>query len=119
MSTQTLTTLLTEDAEIVSYDPATGKVIGREPLTSPAQVAAAVTQGRELQRSWASLSFSERGRVILRARRIVLEEIDEIATLISRETGKPISEAISMEITPTLDLMQYFARHTSKLLRPQ
>src|SRR5882724_9687997 len=39
--------------------------------------------------------------------------------LISRETGKPVSEAISMEVVPTLDLMQYFARKTGKLLRAQ
>lgn len=55
----------------------------------------------------------------MRARQIVLAEMDQIATLISRETGKPVSEAISMEIVTTLDLMQYFARQTKKLLRPQ
>ncbi len=39
------------------------------------------------------------------------------ATGITRETGKPVSEAIAMEIVPTLDLMHYFARHTGSLLR--
>jgi len=43
------------------------------------------------------VSFRERGRIILKARQLVLNEVDEIATLISRETGKPVSEAISME----------------------
>ena len=55
----------------------------------------------------------------MRARQIVLDEMDQIAGLISRETGKPIAEAISMEVVTTLDLMQYFARQTAKLLRPQ
>src|SRR5205085_10827921 len=32
---------------------------------------------------------------------------------------KPVVEAISMELTPTLDLMQFFARRTRQLLRPQ
>ena len=44
--------------------------------------------------------------------------MDEIAHLISAESGKPFGEAISMEIAPVLDLMQYFARNTEKLLRP-
>src|SRR5205814_7049744 len=35
---------------------------------------------------------------------------------ISRETGKPVSEAISMEIVPTLDLMHYFGENTQRLL---
>jgi succinate-semialdehyde dehydrogenase/glutarate-semialdehyde dehydrogenase len=119
MRTQTLPTPTTQVAEIISYDPATGEEIGRAPQTSAATVAALVKEARAAQPDWAGLSFRERGRVILKARQIVLEEIDEIATLISRETGKPVSEAISMEIAPTLDLMQYFARQTARLLHPQ
>jgi len=55
----------------------------------------------------------------MKARRIILKELEEIALLISRETGKPVSEAIAMELTPTLDLMQYFARKTASLLSPR
>jgi acyl-CoA reductase-like NAD-dependent aldehyde dehydrogenase len=106
-------------AELISYDPATGEEIGRIKQTSPAEINEAIKFAREVQPAWARQTFRERARVILRAREIVLNEIDEIATLISRETGKPVAEAISMEIVPTLDLMQYFARHTAKLLRPQ
>jgi acyl-CoA reductase-like NAD-dependent aldehyde dehydrogenase len=119
MSTQTRPIPLTPPGEIISYDPATGAEIGRAPQTAAADVSAAVKRAREAQPAWANLTFRERGRVILKARQIVLEEIDVIATLISRETGKPVSEAISMEIVPTLDLMYYFAHHTAKLLRPQ
>jgi len=48
-----------------------------------------------------------------------LSELEEIALLISSETGKPLDEAISMEIVPTLNLMHYFANRAAKLLRPQ
>src|SRR5215813_135990 len=120
MSIQTLP-LSTADlaAEIISYDPATGEEIGRASQTTPAEIKAAVSLARDVQPIWAKLSYRERGRVILKSREIVLNEIDEIASLISRETGKPVAEAISMEVVPTLDAMQYFARHTGKLLRPQ
>ena len=56
------------------------------------------------------------GSVILRARELVLDQLEEIAKLVSRETGKPPAEAISMEIVPTLDLMHYFAKNTHELL---
>jgi succinate-semialdehyde dehydrogenase/glutarate-semialdehyde dehydrogenase len=55
----------------------------------------------------------------MRARALVLEELEEIAALISRESGKPSAEAVAMEIVPTLDLMQFFARRTERLLRPE
>src|SRR5437879_8418009 len=55
----------------------------------------------------------------MKARKIILKELEEIALLISRETGKPVSEAIAMELTTAIDLMQYFARKTPSLLRPR
>lgn len=105
--------------EIVSYDPATDEEIGRVPVRTPEEVRRAVGRARAAQKSWASKSYRERGRVILRAREIVLEELDAIAELIARESGKPVTEAISMELVPTLDLMRHFARETERLLRPE
>jgi acyl-CoA reductase-like NAD-dependent aldehyde dehydrogenase len=119
MSAQTLDIKAKRTEEIVSYDPATGEEIGRVPLASPEEVAAAVSRARESQSVWAETGFSERQSVVMRARKIVLAELEEIALLISRETGKPVAEAISMELAPTLDLMQFFARRTKRMLKPE
>jgi acyl-CoA reductase-like NAD-dependent aldehyde dehydrogenase len=101
---------------IISYDPSTGEEIGRAPLMDSGDVAGALNRARAAQHDWAELSYRQRARFILRAREIVLEQLEQIATLISRETGKPAVEAISMEIVPTLDLMHYFAENTHRLL---
>jgi succinate-semialdehyde dehydrogenase/glutarate-semialdehyde dehydrogenase len=106
-------------AEIVVYNPATTAEIGRAPLTMPEEVARAVGRARVAQPSWSARSFHERGAVIMQARKIVLDELDEIAALISSETGKPAAEATAMELAPSLDLMQYFARKSATLLRPR
>src|ERR1700745_3641665 len=86
--------------EIVSYDPATNEEIGRVPVRSAVEVRAAVERARAAQVDWAKKSFPERGRVVLRAREIALDEIDAIANLIARESGKPATEAIMMELVP-------------------
>ncbi|MEO6050113.1 MAG: aldehyde dehydrogenase family protein [Pyrinomonadaceae bacterium] len=104
--------------EIVSYNPATGAEVGRVPVTSAEDVAAAVTNGRVAFQSWKTTSFSRRVRLIMKAREVILSQADEIAHLISSESGKPFGEAIAMEIAPILDLMQYFAKNTEKILRP-
>src|ERR1051325_157468 len=114
MSIQTLAPPQTR--AIVVHDPSTGEEIGRAPLMDANDVAAAVQMARSAQPAWAKLSYRERARYILRARELILDQLEEIATLISRETGKPATEAISMEIVPTLDLMHYFAKHTHQLL---
>ncbi|HEV7744957.1 MAG TPA: aldehyde dehydrogenase family protein [Pyrinomonadaceae bacterium] len=119
MSVQILPAQEKKASEIISYDPGTGAEIGRAPLFSPEGVKAAVNAARIAQPAWASLSFHQRGRVILEARKIMLAERDELALLVSKETGKPVAEATSMEIVPTLDAMHYFATYSDHLLRPQ
>jgi succinate-semialdehyde dehydrogenase/glutarate-semialdehyde dehydrogenase len=109
----------TEANEIISRDPATGAEVGRVPVATAAEVNAVVVRAREAQKAWGKLSFRERGRVVMRARGIALDEMEEIATLISRESGKPVAEAVLMELMPSLDLMQFFARKTERMLRPE
>ena len=110
---------MTTTREIISHDPSNGEEIGRTPLMSAYEVEAAVSRARAAQPAWAALSHLDRARLIWRAREIVLARTDEIAKLISRETGKPPVEAISMEVVPTLDLMNYFAKNTHSLLKRQ
>ncbi len=119
MSTQILPAQSRRPDEIISYDPATGAEIGRAPLVSAKDVQQAVERARRAQPAWGALSYQQRARVILKAREFMLAERDELALLISRETGKPTAEALSMEIVPTLDAMHYFARNAQHLLRPQ
>ena len=104
---------------LVSRDPSTGEEIGRAALMNADDVVVSVQYARAAQPAWAALSYHERAAYVLRARELVLAQTDEIANLISRETGKPPMEAISMEIVPTLDLMNYFARNTEALLKRQ
>src|SRR5262245_46700834 len=110
-------TLSTERREIISRNPATGEENGRAPITGLAEVLEEIKRARLATDGCAKLSYRERSQTVLRARELVLAKIEEIALTISRETGKPRAEAISMEVVPTLDLMHYFAVNTAKLLK--
>lgn len=105
--------------EIISYNPATGAEFGRVANSSAEEVREAVEKSRAAFQAWRETSFAERKKIVMRAREVILDELDEIARLISDESGKPVAEALSMEIAPVLDLMQYFARNTEKLLKPR
>lgn len=104
--------------DLISYDPATGTEVGRVKVSNPDEVRAAVERSREVFHKWKTTTFDERKRLIMRAREVILADIDGIAKLISAESGKPFGEAIAMEIAPVLDLMQHFARNAEKMLRP-
>jgi succinate-semialdehyde dehydrogenase/glutarate-semialdehyde dehydrogenase len=106
-------------AEIISTIPQPAKEVGRAPLVSPAEVAEAVQRARAAQLRLGQTHVSRtrplhHARAPNRARRDGPDRRSDFA-----ETGKPVAEAISMEVVTTLDLMQYFARQTAKLLRPQ
>ena len=118
MSTQTIPTQ-SPPTELIARDPGTGAELGRVPILSPAEVVNAVARARAAQPAWAQRSFEERGELLLKARELMLAQTEELGLVVSRETGKPVSEAISMEIVPTLDAMYFFARQAAKLLRPQ
>lgn len=115
MSVQTLPE--TKTREIVTYNPATGAELGRVPLSTPEDVRQAVRRARAAQPAWANQSFRQRAKVILKARELMLNEKEEVAELVARETGKPAIEALSMEVVPTLDAMHYFAHASEDLLR--
>ncbi|MDQ6786175.1 MAG: aldehyde dehydrogenase family protein [Acidobacteriota bacterium] len=105
--------------EIISYNPATNEEIGRVANTSADDVKTAVEKSREAFQTWRETSFGARAKFVMDAREAILAELDEIARLISDESGKPVAEALSMEIAPVLDLMQYFARSAHKILKPR
>lgn len=105
--------------ELVSFDPATGEEVGRVTIDSADDVRAAVGHSREDFHKWKSSSFAARKALVMRAREVILADIDGIAKLISAESGKPFGEAIAMEIAPVLDLMQWIARGAEKMLRPK
>ena len=108
-----------QENDFFSYNPATGKEIGTVKEFSDEEVKGAVERSRTAFQAWRKTSFAERKKIVMRAREIILAEMDEIARLISDESGKPFAEALSMEIAPVLDLMQYFARNAERLLKPR
>jgi len=105
--------------EIISFNPATGEEIGHAQNSSTARVRDAVGRSREIFKKWKTTSFAERAAIVMKAREVILAEMDDIAKLISDEVGKPFAEALSTEIVPALDLMQYFAKNAKKLLKPE
>ncbi len=105
--------------ELTSTNPATLEELGRAKILSSHDVNRAVAKARSAQPPWAALSFKGRARYILRAKDILLDRQDEVCELISGEVGKPVVEAMTSEVLPVANLMDYFARKSAKLLREE
>lgn len=98
--------------------PATGEKLAEYPLFGPEEVDRAVAEARKAFAKWCALSFGQRGRIFRRAAALLAEEAEQVAAVISRETGKPCLDALLAEIFPTCDLLRFYARKARRFLRP-
>jgi len=94
---------------VESRDPATGEVFQRYDSADAAAVAAALARARAAQPAWAARSPADRAAVVRRFHDVLYRRRDEVAALISRESGKPIVDATAADVTVTLDFAQWTA----------
>jgi succinate-semialdehyde dehydrogenase/glutarate-semialdehyde dehydrogenase len=102
-----------------SVDPATGEVIGRFEVTSPAELPRIVERSRRVQEEWAAQPLRARCALLRRLCDVLYARRDEITEVISRECGKPRFEALSADLMVSLDTASHYAWHTPRLLRPE
>ncbi len=99
-----------------SFNPATGDLVGTVETIAPEQVQEVVDGVAEVQPFWAQLSLEDRGRYLRRAADVLVEELDEVAELLTREQGKPRLESYTMEVLPTVDLLHWCADNAPEIL---
>ncbi|MGZ8676380.1 MAG: aldehyde dehydrogenase family protein [Solirubrobacterales bacterium] len=92
-----------------SFNPATGELLGTVETIARREVQSVVDDVAEVQPFWAQLSLEDRARYMRRACDVLLDEIDELAELLSREQGKPLVECYTMELLPTADALKWIA----------
>src|SRR5919201_791271 len=103
-------------AELESFSPATGERIGAVPTVAPEGVQAIVDDVASVQPFWAQLPLGDRARYMRRAAQAIIDDLDGLATLLSREQGKPIHESYVMQLLPTIDALHWIADHGESIL---
>jgi malonate-semialdehyde dehydrogenase (acetylating)/methylmalonate-semialdehyde dehydrogenase len=88
------------------FNPATGEVTGRVPLASSAQVAEAVATAKAAFPGWARTTPLRRARVLNRFLRLLEEQGDRIAEVITAEHGKVFSDAQG-EIARGIEVVEF------------
>src|SRR5450631_1392738 len=74
-------------------NPATSEILARTPLSTNADVDAAVQAAADAFPAWRRTPPGERVRYLFTLRNLLVEHIDEISKLITRENGKTFAEA--------------------------
>src|ERR687895_869634 len=88
------------------YDPSSGAVISRVPLSAADEVDAAVRSSKAAFPAWAATPIKERVQVFYRYKALLEKNIDELAALVTEENGKVASEARA-EILKSAELCEF------------
>ena len=99
--------------------PATLEDLGEIEVQTADDVREAVERARKVQPEWAALPIEERARTLGRALKLVVERQDEIVETVLAETAKTPSEALSMEVFASCDVLSYYAKRAARFLRPE
>ncbi len=82
------------DGKVIEVtNPATNEFIDTVPNSSLDDVDMAVKEAIIGQKVWAKVPIHERGKILMKFNELVKSHRDELAKLLSDETGKPITEA--------------------------
>jgi aldehyde dehydrogenase (NAD+) len=99
-----------------SHNPATGEIAGTYPIISAKQVVEILSYAREASKKWQELGFAGRKKTLLAWSSLIIKRIDQIASLISLETGKPMSDA-KLEVSMAVSHIGWAARHAEEIMR--
>ena len=99
-----------------SFNPANGEVVGRYPIFTPKEVGSVVAQARQASEGWVQLGFNGRKKTLLAWSSYIINNIEQIAELITLETGKPLSDS-RLEVANAVNHIGWVARHAEEIMR--
>jgi succinate-semialdehyde dehydrogenase/glutarate-semialdehyde dehydrogenase len=89
-------------------NPATGEVVDTVPNGTRDDARHAIDAAHAAFKSWSETPFSKRGEILFAAAHLIKEHERELATLLTKEQGKPLREAI-LEIRRFVHTIEHYA----------
>ncbi len=105
-------------ALLAIHNPATGAQIAEVAADSLASVAAKATAARAAQPRWAATPMAERLACMQRFRALLVAELASLATTLTQEVGKPITQAKN-ELNGLLPRIDFFVEQAEASIRDE
>ena len=99
-------------------NPYNGEIIKKFESHTDAQMEKAVKTAVACYETWRNTSFAERAKITAKAAKLMLENTDELAGLITLEMGKLIAQAKG-EVKLSAEILKYYAENAEEFLAPQ
>ena len=103
-----------DDGTFSVDNPARGDTIAEVADLSRAQVANAIAAAEKAQKEWAKWTGKERSAVLRKWFDLMMENQDDLATILTAEQGKPLAEAKG-EIAYGASFIEFFAEEAKRI----
>ncbi len=103
-------------ATIAVENPATGAIVSTVPIQGAQELDGIVARARSAQSGWAARSFAERGHLMRRAQRWMLDNSSRVIEVVVSETGKTYEDAQLSDFGVTVSALAFWAKHAEKYL---
>ena len=103
--------------KLLSYNPATGELIGEVPVTTEDEISAIVSRAHKAQKAWAALDVDSRIEILKQAGYELQKESQKIALLLSREMGKDLRRSYG-EVAGSAGSIEYVAKQVKAAIEP-
>jgi len=103
------------DSKTFAVDnPSTGTLLAQVADCGRAETTAAIKAAHQAQKPWAALPAGQRSVILRRWRDLMVERADALALILTRENGKPITEA-KAEILYGAAYLEWFAEEAKRI----
>ena len=103
-----------DDGRMLAVEnPSTGERVAEAPLMGAAEAERAVTAAARALPAWRARTGKERGAVLMEWHRLVVENAEALARLMTLEQGKPLAEARG-EVLYGASFLQWFAEEAKR-----
>jgi aldehyde dehydrogenase (NAD+) len=100
-----------------TLNPATGELLAQVAEGDAVDIDLAVKAARRAfeEGPWSRTSATDRGKLLYKLAELVRKHAEELATLETLDTGKPISDARNIDVPIVADTIEYYAGWANKL----
>ncbi|TDN89413.1 succinate-semialdehyde dehydrogenase/glutarate-semialdehyde dehydrogenase [Salegentibacter sp. 24] len=101
---------------IISKNPYTGEEISSHHELNDAEIEKSIKRAHTRFKSWRQTSFSERSKLMMKAAKELKDNSREYAEVITKEMGKPITQAVA-EVEKCAWVCEYYAQNAELQLQ--
>eukprot|EP00980_Cylindrotheca_fusiformis_P028140 scaffold22583_cov106-Cylindrotheca_fusiformis.AAC.11 len=100
------------------FDPSTRQFLGQVKIMTPTEVHEILVKAKKAQEEWSKTTFAERRKVLRTMQKYICDHVEDICRVSSRESGKPMVDAVLGEVTTTCEKIRTICEWGELWLRP-